>query len=74
MSSLDSGWGIAASIDPVTVLPYMQWCMQAWAAPYVDPPSTYPTMKINFSVYVGNWIPQSAFEWFGLDIRAIRSG
>jgi hypothetical protein len=63
----ESGWAIAARIDPVAVLPYMNWCTQAWAALPQDPISrTAAGVMVGARTYRGAWIQPAYREWFSL--------
>lgn len=68
------GWAIAARLDPLRVLPFLQRCAQPWST----------LEKHRWGVQCrkiilpgrreeyGNWIPQSASEWFSLHNDGLR--
>ena len=62
------GWEIAARIDPVAVLPLMEWWTDRWAALPRDAVPTRESFYIASRSYWGHWfpVPQSLPEWFGL--------
>ena len=62
----ESAWPIAARIDPVTVLPYMNWCTNAWAALPDDIPPTRAGVAIGIWIYRGAWIQPANDEWFSV--------
>jgi hypothetical protein len=68
----ESGWEIAARIDPVKVLPLMQWCTRAWAAMPAYLLSSAPGLHIGVVSYSGDWIRPTGEEWFGLRRRDTR--
>ena len=61
-----AGWEIAARIDPVKVLPFMHWCMTAWAALSATPAVTGPGIMIGHAAYFGNWKQLPADEWLSI--------
>jgi hypothetical protein len=64
------GWRIAARLDPVGVLPFMQKCQQPWSMLEAHSRGlncrrlVLPGRRAEF----GNWIPPSSAEWFSIDI------
>jgi len=64
----DSGWTIAARIDPVAVPPFMEWCSAAWAA--APDARTARKLRLHFDgvEFIGTQIPQSPSQWFSLRV------
>jgi hypothetical protein len=61
----DSAWAVAARVDPVRVLPFMQWCLGAWSSEGPSRRRTCGQIRVDHS-YDGNWNPRAPGEWFGL--------
>ena len=62
----ESGWAVAARLDPVAVLPYMKWCMGAWES--MPARLSVPCRRlhvVNGVGYNGHVIGPSD-TWFGL--------
>jgi hypothetical protein len=62
----ESGWTIAARIDPVGALPFMQRCLRAWATLPDTDTATCRRPDIYGYTFRGNWIAGSASQWFAL--------
>lgn len=62
------GWEIAARIDPVAVLPLMEWWTDRWVALPRAVAASRESYTIASRSYWGHWfpVPQSEPEWFGL--------
>jgi hypothetical protein len=64
-----SGWATAARIDPVAVLPFMTWCMSAWASAPAAHAATCRLLQLDGVGYIGRTVPQSPREWFSVGDR-----
>jgi hypothetical protein len=65
LTAVDADWEIAARIDPVAVLPFMQWCVTAWAQ-LPQTKTTHQEIEVYGQLHPGNWIPGAPDEWFGV--------
>jgi hypothetical protein len=72
----ESGWAMAARIDPVAVLRFKQWCVRAWEAAPTSIAATCRVLHfgVNGPVYMANLMPESASEWFSLRVTASKWG
>jgi hypothetical protein len=68
----EQGWAVAARVDPVRVLPFMQWCLGAWSLSGPLRGEGRPQLRVGSLRYDGNWNPRAPDEWFGL--RTIGNG
>jgi hypothetical protein len=65
----ESGWATAARVDPVAVLPFMDWCTRAWAAAPAAYQMARQVLQIDGVSYIGHTIPESPSEWFSIGNR-----
>jgi hypothetical protein len=60
----EAGWAVAARIDPVRVLPFMNWCLGSWDAAPASELGWRHRIHLGEAGYDGAWTAQADPVWY----------